>query len=433
MRPFGHLSNRNGTLAMLFGSVCALTSCGSASVIGPPAQPLAAPSCTIEETSRAKLTDEGGRQVYIQPVVAVSNRRGEILVGGERNYVFGRHDGGRWTRATEDSLLGAIVSTNGPAQLVRSPIPTQLLGSVRAVDRDDGTWSVVFAELKRAGAERSDSIARLWYGILDGSRWTTLEVIPVPPLGAIRRVGASAPVERSGLFSWAVILSTAEHPSDVMVLQRQEGQWSYELVPTILASYAAITPASGSDQLLAVVQPDLAIPRDGNSLFLWARRPAWTRIAKVASSSDGAVHDPRLDLLDGTDVLSWLAQRNGGGYSTLAVTGDLTRLPGPVVTLDSAVARGGRRAVFRLRSLPQVWALDHQPPDGSAPEVRLVWNSHEGPSLVGRIHNPFIGPFAAAAQSPSEVAVIGGIHDQTDGVVATVVVRARVRCAGETP
>jgi hypothetical protein len=258
-----------------------------------------------------------------------------------------------------------------------------------------------------------------------------MEMIPVPPHVVIRKVGVSAPVEAGGLFSWAVIIATAQHPSDVLLLQRKQGQWSHDLVPTILASYVAIAHQSGPDPLLAVVQPDLALPRDGNSLFLWARRAGWRQVAKVASSSAGAVHDPRLDYLDGEIVLSWLAQRSDGGYSAQAVGGELTPYRGSVLTLDSSVARGGRRAVFTLPPFPQVWALDHH--DRRAPEVRLVWNSPQGPVLVGRIPNPFIGPFAAAAQSPSEVAVVGGIQDSTEDVVVTVVVRAGVRCAGQTP
>jgi hypothetical protein len=427
MRLSPLLIPRHGAWAALLANLC-FTACGRTNVSGLAVNPVAASQCRIDEVSRAKLVDGHGRQVYIQPVVAVPNPRGEIFLGGERSYVFGRQDDGRWTRVPEDSLLGAIIPRTGPSELVRAPIPSHLLGSVRAVARDDGTWAVVFAEMKPAGAERSDSVARLWYGVLDGPRWTSLENIPIPPHGVVRGAALSSPVEADGVFSWAVILATPERPSDVLVLQRKQGEWSYQVVPTIFASYAAITYASGSEPLLAVVQPDLELPSDGNSLFLWARRPGWVQIAKVASSSDGEVHDPRLDRLAGTSVLSWLAQRKGGAYSAHAVSGDSAGLGGSVVTLDSSVARGSRRAVFPVQSSPQVWVLDHQQHDGDAPEVRFVSNTGAAPTLIGQIPNPFIGPFAANTQSPSEILVMGGVQDKIEDVVVTLVIRSGFRC-----
>lgn len=413
---------------VLFASLLALAGCAHTHVAGSPVMPGTTPQCTIAEVSRGKLLDPRGRQVYIQPVVAVPNRRGELLLAGERNYVFGREGGGQWTRATEDSLLGAIVPTAGPAQLVRSPIPTQFLGSVRAVARDDGTWSVVFAELKHAGAERSDSVARLWYGVLDGSRWATLEVIPVPPHGSIRRVGASAPVETSDLFSWAVILSTAEHPGDVLVLQRKQGRWSHEVVPTVFASYAAIAYPPGSEPLLAVVQPDLELPSDGNSLFLWTRQPSWTRAAKLVASQEEAVHDPRVDFSGTTGTLSWLGDRGRNGQHARTMGGTPYGFAGPIVTLDLAVARGSRQSTVTLRDVGRVWVLDHRGQNGLSHEIRFVGRSGDQAMALGTLTHAFLGAFVAASPRLAEIILAGGVQDSPGSAVATLVIRTRVRC-----
>jgi hypothetical protein len=75
-----------------------------------------------------------------------------------------------------------------------------------------------------------------------------------------------------------------------------------------------------------------------------------------------------------------------------------------------------------------VWVLDHQQLDGDAPEVRFVSNTGEAPTLIGQIPNPFIGPFAANMQSPSEILVMGGVQDKIEDVVVTLVIRSGVRC-----
>lgn len=430
MRLSPRFTPTHGAWAALLANLC-FTACGRTNVSGPAVNPVVASQCRIDEVSRAKLVDGHGRQIYIQPVVAVPNTRGEILLGGEYNYVFGRQDDGRWTRVPEDSLLGAIIPRTGPAVLVRSPVPSRLLGSVRAVARDDGTWAVVFAEMKPAGAERSDSVARLWYGALDGPHWTTLENIPIPPHGTVRGAALSSPVEAGGVFSWAVVVATPERPSDVLVLQRKHGEWSYEVVPTIFASYAAFAHPVGGDPLLVVVQPDLDLTTDGNSLFLWARRPGWRRIEKLVGSSDEAVHHPRLDYAGATGALSWFGNRGPDGEHARTMSGTTHGFEGPIVTLDSAISRGSRQSTLWMNDVGRVWVLEHEGPEGADREIRLVLRSGDESVLMGRIPHPFLGPFVAASPSPQDVIVTGGIRDSSENTVATHVIRARVLCSSE--
>lgn len=414
---------------VLLATLC-ITGCGRASGAGPRVTPVAVSQCRIDEVSREKLLDSRGRQVYIQPIVAVSNTRGELLLAGEHNHVFGRNHVGGWTRLPEDSLLGAIVPRTGPSELVRSPVPNNLLGGVHAVARRDGTWAVIFAELKRpVNDQDTDSIAHIWYGVLDGSRWSDLERVPLPTLGTIQTAPIAAPVETNGVFSWPVLLSTTQHPADVLVLRREHGKWSHEVVPTIFASYAALAHPVGADPLLVVVQPDLDLTTDGNSLFLWARRSGWTRIAKLVASSEEAVHHPRLDYTGAVGALSWTGDRGRNGEHARTMSGTLHSFEGPIVALDSAVTPGSRQSTVEIDGLGRVWVLDHEGPNGADREIRFVMRSGDRIVRVGRIPHPFIGSFVAASPSPRDVIIAGGIQDSAAGVVATHVIRARVSCS----
>ena len=260
--------------------------------------------CGAREVSRHRLELPGGRPVYIEPVSMVADARGDVLLAGERNYVFRSDGAGGWTRAENDSILGIVIRGNKPLQVVPSPIPTRQLIAVRASSRSRGGWHVVFGEARPyTGLSRPDTAQRLWYGVFERGRWSRLEEIPLPPGSAVSSFVASSLVQHGDTISWALPIRTADQRRDVIVLSRTGGVWSHEIAPTMRAGYLDLAYSAHSGLTLAIVQPDRRQRSDGSSLFLWTRRPKWQMARKLVSGTEEQVHRPKLDIAGA--AVSW--------------------------------------------------------------------------------------------------------------------------------
>ena len=190
-------------------------------------------ACTVREVSRERLFVEGGRQLYVEPIVLEPNAEGDVLLAGTYNYLFQQSSEGNWVKVAEDSIFGAVLPRQGPARLVRSPIPLRLVEGVRSVGLPDGRWAVVFAEVEPwTGDFRPNEAARLWHGILDGTEWISLDTLPVPPGAVPRPQGASSLITYGDTLAWAMRMSTPGRGADVLVYKQHDSEWSYEIVPT---------------------------------------------------------------------------------------------------------------------------------------------------------------------------------------------------------
>jgi hypothetical protein len=192
--------------------------------------------CSVSEVSRHRMVVEGNLNFYVEPVT-MAESGGEVLLAGTPNILWSRHSGAQTKLVAVDSLFGAVIASDGSARTVPSPIPAKLLGSIRALGRGDGTWDVVFAELPARESARPDTAVRLWYGVYDGSRWTAVEQLPLPPGAHLHPLHASPLVRQGDTLVWALVATTAGHHRDVVLFQRRGIGWHAELVPTRGAGY----------------------------------------------------------------------------------------------------------------------------------------------------------------------------------------------------
>jgi len=387
--------------------------------------------CIIRETARERLSLVDGRRVYIEPVVLAANSRGDLLLAGQRNLLERRAGGPSAGRASGDSLLGAIVPRSGPVRLVPSPIPSRLLNGVGAVARPDGTWAVVFGETgPYSGPSRPDTVARLWFGVFDGAAWTELEHLPAPPEALIRAAGASALIAYGDTLAWALRTTTPQHPDDVIVYERRGGAWTYEIVPTVVSAYSALAHSDSMGLLLFHVGPDLSLPSDRNSLFLWARHPGWGKIRKVVSSSVEEVFNPQVRRSGAGHTLNWIAEiRESGGTrrEAHAMVGRLETGRAQVISLDSAMPFAGSLQPVELRRGLRLWVLEHSSHNGGR-EVRVVRDSSAVSVPMYRAPSPFATGFVAAATGSSDLVVTGADYDPVRQSVASMLIRYRVEC-----
>ena len=389
--------------------------------------------CTVREVSRERLVVEGGRQLYVEPVVMEASPNGDVLLAGTYNYLFGQNPRGEWVRVADDSVFGAVLPRGGgPARIVPSPVPSRLLNGVRAVALGESRWAVVFAEVSpwKEGM-RPDSAARLWYGVVDSGRWTTLERLPMPAGVTLRPALASSLVKKGDNMAWAMTLDPPGELRRILLYERRGGRWSYEVIPT---SHAQVQLAY-SDTLglvLALAQANPALKVDSNSLLFWVRQPTWKPLRVVVPGALEEVYNPSVDLSAPEGVVTWRAavRRPDGTerWEAHAMVGRVAERNEPVIVLDSAITRLQAINFLALPNGRRLWVTDHTPPSGQEREIRIVTDSARAAAVLMRIPNPYFTPYAAVGIAPSEVLLNGGILDRDQDIGVSLLLRARVEC-----
>jgi len=391
--------------------------------------------CTVRETSRTRLTVEGGRPLYVQADAFVANGRGDVLLAGTTSYLWQVSAEGQITGVKTDSVFGAVIARDGGARSVPAPIPPRQIHGIRAAGRDDHRWDVVFAEVAPyTGDRKPEEALRLWYGVYDGQGWTGLEEIPTPEGTVLDALFNSSLVRQGDTLAWALRPAMGSARGDVLLVQRHEGRWSYQWVPTRVASDVELSYSDSSGLLLGVVQPDPSMRSDGNSLLLWAQRPEWRIVRRLVHGTvDGRVFEPWLRRLPAGLVTSWTTPVGEGPQTRQelrAMLGDLESGTGPAVVLDSDVSIWSEAApLVQAQGFP-VWVAHHSSPDGGSDELRFIGVPGDSAVELGRVANPYRMRGAAVALAHSELLVTGMEYLQ-EGFAFSLLLRARVRCSGE--
>lgn len=401
--------------------------------------------CVVREVSRERLS-VGRSLVYVEPVAFVASGE-EILLAGTPNYAVYRDAGGALTGAARDSIFGVILERDGGARAVPAPPPVagKRFAGVRAVARPGGGWEVVFAEMP-PGVEFPDTgrVARLWYGMYDGRGSVGLDTLALPAAGevslALRIPDPSAFIRWGDTLALAMLVTPANHLSIPVLFERRSGRWSVEVVPPIGratgVSYVALAHSDSAGLLLAAVHPDPALRHDQNSLFLYARRPAWHVLRRVVYGLSAAVHDPILALAPGGGTLTWLAHvqdTSGGRMEARMMVGRLEAGDEPAMMLDSTAMTV---APVVTRPGERLWVSYHVAPSnvhaGADVEIRFLREAGSSVAVIGRIPNPFTGGANAIALTPSDILLSGPFLDRsfhpTLPTLVTLLLRARVEC-----
>jgi hypothetical protein len=364
----------------------------------------------------------------------VSNVTGEALLAGIPNYIF-RREQGAGHMVARDSLFGAVVRTDGRARPVLSPIDPRRVRGVSALARADGGWDVVFAELHSPrGVEHAavrDSIVRLWHGVYDGTAWNTLDSLPVPSRTLILPHHSSALVRTGDRLAWAQSAIVAGQFFVVIIHERVNSGWEYEVVLTPYSSSPAIAYADSATLVLAGIGAEPVEPnsQDMNSLAVWIRDPAWRQLRRVVvGSRDGSAFKPSLLGSGGRVALTWQSEA-GTDPALLTIPDLLAAAPVAPLIVDTHVPRFGQAVTLALPGEGLLWTTLHVRDDGESDDLQLL-SLHSGSRIrVGRTPNPFLGKtFQVTPSGPSELLLSGAQEDETAHLVYSLVVKARLAC-----
>lgn len=395
--------------------------------------PGALAGCTVREVGRTRLTVEDGRPMYVQADALAADGHGDVLLAGTTSYLWRVAPDGEITGLASDSVFGAVIARDGTARMVPAPMDPRQINGIRAAGRPDGGWDVVFAEVPpHTGDERPSAVARLRYAVYDGTRWGTLEQIPTPEGARLDAVFTSSLVRRGDSLAWALPLAMDVYPRDVVLVQRRDGRWSHETVPTGSAVDVDLSYSDSAGLLLAVVQPDPALQADGNSLLLWSQRPEWRIIRRLVHGyGEGRVYEPSLVRRpNGALVVSWATPVGEGPHTRRELRARAGRLEAeqvPAIALDPHVSIWSTAPPLLLGGGAPLWAAHHPLPGDEAGEIRFVGLAGRSPVELGRIPNPYRLRMSSAAPMDGEVLVAGMEYTQ-DRFAFSLLIRARVDC-----
>lgn len=389
--------------------------------------------CGVREIARWMLSPLPGYELYVEPTVLVPSGD-DLLLAGLPSYLFRRH-GDTTSLVARDSIFGAVIHRDGTARAVPFPFAPVPTSDVRAVPRAGGGWMVTFAELPPSERIPNDGpVVRLWRGVFDGRAWRSVAQLPIPARLRLRTRAASSLVHSGDTLLWAFPYASADGGWGVSLYLADGTEWRQETIPLRGAAYAAVGISDSLGVLFLAVHTDSTLRHDRNSLFLYARRPQWTPVRKLAAGYEEPVHFPELaaDPSSATITLTWHAIVQDGDrarWEARAMIGRPDLRQEPVVVLDSSVARGWARARLGTR---HVWLIDHAGA-GLDRQLRVVVATTGGATLLGELPYPFDGTFAGAATAQNELVLAGPLRGNPprDPGVATMLMRVRLDCNAE--
>lgn len=409
------------------------------------------PACWAREVARHRLVVEGDRELYVEPSVLVSSG-GKVLLAGQPTYIFSpQRRSGAAAVEGHGTVFGAAITSDGRARTVpHPPIPGKVAAAIAAIDRGEGGWRVIFAEFDSVPTTNTRP-RQFWYGVYDGSRWSSVEPLPNPPGTALLYLNHSSLIQRGDTLLWAAQFEITPTKSGVAVYERTNSRWSYDLLPAPSATYVALAHSPLLGDVVAVVHPDTSLRRDRGSVFFYGRRQGWTRLHKVVAGTDEDVHHPSLRLAGNRWSLTWrsfgsglvqlrpagVPQPDDSSAATGAWASELRAMTGligtgnePVAVIDRAVGEGWE-ALETPQGLP-IWVVDHVLSGGLGKipvrELRMIRRSDDSTDVFWRTPHPYRGPFAAIGLRNSEVLVAGPKLEEAREVLVSLLIRVRVEC-----
>jgi hypothetical protein len=377
-------------------------------------------ACIARELSRTRLIVEGGRELYIEPVVFVPSGT-RTLLAGKPSYLFFKRD----PRATGDvearhTVFGAVVDADGSARTVPAPpVNEGRVAAVAGLAADAGAWRVIFAELDSL-AQGHQQVDAFWHGMYDGRQWSALERLPQPPGTPLLYFNASPLAQNRDTLVWAALADLGQYRQGVVVFERHGGRWSHQLLATPFASGVEAVHTQALGFVLAITHADIDAAGE-QSVFLYTRQSGWSLQRRMVSvNSDGSALDSA-GAADGST-------HGDRAALTIRMSPRSTQLGNREEPLF-AVARplGFGFATAALGNDVILWAIQSVDSSGAG-ELKLVRPLTGSTAVIWQSPNPYRGPFTAAGAFGSDVLIAGPELDEAHGVLRSLILRIHVAC-----
>lgn len=402
--------------------------------------------CTLREVSRARLIVEGGRELYVEPVV-VEVAGEHVLVAGRPSYLFRpRQRGAMAELESTDIVFGAVITRDGTARTVAAPsVNDGKVAAVAATALGSGRWRVILAESDSVAADASDVVPSYWHGVYDGAHWSDIERLPHSPAVSLQYFNSSRLIQKGDTLVWAAVAQTGPASHGVVVFERIRGTWSQFMPSTALASGVELIHTPQHGFVLGVFRHRLggALLRNAventepaHALYLYSRQAGWKLQRLIELPVNPAIVRTRLDtsgeMLTVTSVTA--------GQSATPRSLQLHTVVSPGLTGDELRLIANSNATPNFATVVTepggvMWLSQYVIPAADTAdrgELQLLRRSGHAAKVVWRTPNPYLGPFAATAYSASDLLIVGPELDQEHELLVSLIIRLRAQCVPAT-
>lgn len=399
-------------------------------------------TCTAREVSRTRLLVEGGRELYVEPVV-VEVAGTDVLVAGRPSYLFrARQRGDTADLESTDVVFGAVITGEGTARTVAGPdVNHGKVAAVAATALGPGRWRVIFAESDSISADASDVVPAYWHGIYDGAHWSDIQRLPQPPAVSLQYFNRSRVIQRGDTIVWAGLVQTGRISQGVIVFERIRGVWSHVMPTTPFASSVQLIHTPKHGFILGVFRHQLqdfhlpgAIedPEQKSAVRLYSRPSGWKEQRMISLPVQPAISRVGLDASGEAITVSTITR--GSHATTLSL--HLHTVSAPTLNGDErrSVVDSGATPHFAPVVMPWgnvLWVSQHALATADSTdqgELHLINASDNASSVIWRSPNPYLGPFSATAYSASDVMIVGPELDRAHELLVSLIIRVRVEC-----
>ena len=365
--------------------------------------PSPAEPCTLTPLGREPLTMEGGRELYVEAQSLFGTENG-FLVAGSPSYLWRRVVAPRGlVQEAENRFVAALVE-GSRVRPIEPPPGVDHIGHVRAVALPGARWAVVMSVVAAESTPFSQEVERVWYAEHDGEAWSSVEELPLPPVGYVEPFNSTDLVLAGDRLVWITPATVPDLPRKLIHFERHRGVWTSEFFDEDRVEDAALAYAPDAGLWLAVAGPDPDSSDGLHSLRLYRRADGWQPVRRVVEVGVGEhARTPQLTIGASDVTATWLLQGADGWVAMAARSIDGARpvgaetLYGPdVMQVEALRLDDGRPAWLVARALRSVLSS----------ELRVIVSAPDGPMTIRTLPNPYTGYFSVFA-SGARVTLLG--------------------------
>ncbi|MGE0161039.1 MAG: hypothetical protein AB7T31_16700 [Gemmatimonadales bacterium] len=356
--------------------------------------------CLLEQSP---LLAADGTELYIEPqnLFALGDA---WVVAGAPSYRWGVAPGRDAVRLQTDAHVAAVVAR--PAVPIARPRAART-GSVIATPLGDGRWAAIFDEIHPDSIPGVFSPLSWWYGEHDGTRWTLVEPLPVPPASRLLLRQSSNLVRAGDRLVW-IGYDDAERasPAHMYRYERGDGTWRYERMPDEFVEVAVLEYDDGAGLWMLLVGLDEELPGFQKSIRLYREGRTRELVARVTAEpgADRMISWPSMQIQDGAVHVSWVVSAREGSRAFVRSGIRSGVDPGPIVELDDNAPH------LRTLTMPDgspAWIAEHLDPVTQQKELRVLRLDGTRILRAAAVPSPFTGFFSARARDANDIVLVG--------------------------
>lgn len=389
--------------------------------------------CSVREIARTELVTHDGKKLFVEPSAFVSDRNGNILLAGPVDIMtVDSHQ--ITTDTTHNRIFGVVIDSSLRHHAIPNPVAGEISG-VRAAPRKRSGWHVIFAETDRANsshaAEGPVQAVSLWYGVIVDNKWTAFQRLAIPHGVSVYQLFASQLASSGDSLAWVVPIDNAQGRRQLLLYERINGVWSYEIIPSF-NSRAEAAYSKDFGLVLAVVQPD-SVPgeSDGGSLIIRKRSGNWMPYKRlVLGRKEGPVVNPSLSFFEDTMVVAYYSFSGQPQHRRLearSFVGSLSADLKPFVLDSAVVGEQGPLAPAQNARNVRIWVIRHILQNGAASELRFLRDSSNTTQLLSVAADPFAAYVSTASASSSTI-LVSGLRYVPGKYIASLLIQFRHTC-----